>query len=169
MFNLKFSMWPSDIKCMLKEGRPTVQDIQCLVRELSCNPDEKRNFYNLLGISDNGTGDADGVPINSSSDVTDGVSILRHPMEKELKDVTYQGLAAVLDHRSLNRRDLALKYCTTQSESDIHLAVCASYNFGSFYLLIYKFDRLPAVLFIPIIALVKILTISGSNLIKKRE
>ena len=90
-------------------------------------------------------------------------------MEKELKDVTYQGLAAVLDHRSLNRRDLALKYCTTQSESDIHLAVCASYNFGSFYVLIYKFDRLPAVLFIPIIALVKILTISGSNLIKKRE
>lgn len=142
-----------------------MQDIQCLVRELSCNPDEKRNFYNLLGISD--YGDIDGVPINSASDVTDGVSILRHPMEKELKDVTYQGLAAVLDHRSLNRRDLAFKYCTTQSESDIHLAVCASYNFGSFYVLIYKFDCLPV--FIPIIALFKILTISDSNLIKKRE
>ena len=142
-----------------------MQDIQCLVRELSCNPDEKRNFYNLLGISD--YGDIDGVPINSASDVTDGVSILRHPMEKELKDVTYQGLAAVLDHRSLNRRDLAFKYCTTQSESDTHLAVCASYNFGSFYVLIYKFDCLPV--FIPIIALFKILTISGSNLIKKRE
>ena len=136
-------MWPSDIKCMLKEGRPTMQDIQCLVRELSCNPDEKRNFYNLLGISDYGTGEVDGVPKNSASDVTDGVSILRHPMEKELKDVTYQGLAAVLDHRSLNRRDLAFKYCTTQSESDIHLAVCASCNFGSFYVLIYKFDCLP--------------------------
>ena len=143
MFNLKFSIWPSDIKCMLKEGRPTVQDIQSLVSELSCNPDEKRNFYNLLGISDYGTGEVDGVPINSASDVTDGVSSLRHAMEKELKDVTYQGLAAVLDHRSLNRRDLALKYCTTQSESDIHLAVCASYNFGSFYVLIYKFDCLP--------------------------
>ena len=142
-----------------------MKDIQCLVRELSCNPDEKRNFYNLLGISD--YGDIDGVPINSASDVTDGVSILRHPMEKELKDVTYQGLAAVLDHRSLNRRDLAFKYCTTQSESDIHLAVCASYNFGSFYVLIYKFDCLPV--FIPIIALFKILTISDSNLIKKRE
>lgn len=142
-----------------------MQDIQCLVRELSCNPDEKRNFYNLLGISD--YGDIDGVPINSASDVTDGVSILRHPMEKELKDVTYQGLAAVLDHRSLNRRDLAFKYCTTQSESDIHLAVCASYNFGSFYVLIYKFDCLPV--FIPIIAPFKILTISDSNLIKKRE
>ena len=165
MLNLKYSMWPSDIKCMLKEGRPTMQDIQCLVRELSCNPDEKRNFYNLLGISD--YGDIDGVPINSASDVTDGVSILRHPMEKELKDVTYQDLAAVLDHRSLNRRDLAFKYCTTQSESDIHLAVCASYNFGSFYVLIYKFDCLPV--FIPIIALFKILTISDSNLIKKRE
>jgi len=98
-----------------------MQDIQCLVRELSCNPDEKRNFYKLLGISDYGTGDIDGVLINSASDdVTDGVSILRHPMEKELQDVTYQGLAAVLDHSSLNRRDLALKYCTTQSESDIH-------------------------------------------------
>ena len=142
-----------------------MQDIQCLVRELSCNPDEKRNFYNLLGISD--YGDIDGVPINSASDVTDGVSILRHPMEKELKEVTYQGLAAVLDHRSLNRRDLAFKYCTTQSESDIHLAVCASYNFGAFYVLIYKFDCLPV--FIPIIALFKILTISDSNLIKKRE
>lgn len=142
-----------------------MQDIQCLVRELSCNPDEKRNFYNLLGISD--YGDIDGVPINSASDVTDGVSILRHPMEKELKDVTFQGLAAVLDHRSLNRRDLAFKYCTTQSESDIHLAVCASYNFGSFYVLIYKFDCLPV--FIPIIAPFKILTISDSNLIKKRE
>lgn len=144
-----------------------MQDIQCLVRELSCNPDEKWNFYNLLGISDYGTGDVDGVPINSASDVTDGVSILRHPMEKELKDVTYQDLAAVLDHRSLNRRDLAFKYCTTQSESDIHLAVCASYKFGSFYVLIYKFDCLPV--FIPIIALFKILTISDSNLIKKRE
>ena len=120
-----------------------MQDIQCLVRELSCNPDEKRKFYKLLEISDYATRDVDGVPINSASDVTDGASILRHPMEKELKDVTYQGLAAVLYHPSLNRRDLALKYCTTQSESDIHLAVCASYNFGSFYDLIYKFDCLP--------------------------
>lgn len=120
-----------------------MQDIQCLVRELSCNPNEKRNFYKLLRISDYGTGDIDGEPINSASDVTDGMSKLRHPMEKELKDVTYQGLAAVLDHRSLNRRDLALKYCTTQSESDMHLTVCASYNFGSFYVLIYKFDCLP--------------------------
>lgn len=143
MLDLKISMWPSDIKCMLKEGRPTMQDIQCLVRELSCNPNEERNFYKLLRINDYGTGDIDGEPINSASDVTDGMSILRHPMEKELKDVTYQGLAAVLDHRSLNRRDLALKYCTTQSESDIHLTVCASYNFGSFYALIYKFDCLP--------------------------
>ena len=120
-----------------------MQDIQCLVRELSCNPNEKRNFYKLLRIRDYGKGDIDGEPINSASDVTDGMSIPRPPMEKELKDVTYQGLAAVLDHRSLNRRDLALKYCTTQSESDIHLAVCASYNFGSFYDLIYKFDCLP--------------------------
>ena len=131
MLNLKSSMLPSDFKCMLKEGRPTMQDIECLVRELSCNPGEKRKFYKLLGISDYGTGDIDGVPINNASDVTDGMSIPRHP-------VTYERLAAVLDHSSFNRLDLAVKYCTTQSESDIHLAVCASYIFGSFYVLIYK-------------------------------
>ena len=152
MLNLKSSMLPSDFKCMLKEGRPTMQDIECLVRELSCNPVEKRKFYELQGISDYGTGDIDGVPINSASDVTDGMSIPRHP-------VTYERLAAVLDHSSLNRHDLAIKYCTTQSESNIHLAVCARYIFGSFYVLIYKFIvYLPVFSYMPNIALVKVLT-----------
>lgn len=110
-----------------------MRDIECLVREIGGNPDEKRKFYELLGISDDESDDIDGGPIYSDGDVTDGVPILRHSMKNELKNVTYEGLAAVLDHNSLNRPDLAVKYCTIQSESDIYLALCASYNFSSFF------------------------------------
>lgn len=97
-----------DNDCLLKEGRPTVKDIECLAKDLSDNPDELRKFYELLGLCNSEPEDLQG----SCLDTTDGALILRHlELNREkCKNITYKGLAAVLDH-SFRRRDLVQKCC----------------------------------------------------------
>lgn len=87
-----------------------MQDIECLARDICENPEEMKKFYELLGIDANELQDLHGDGI----DVIDGAPILSHHMQKKWTDITFQGLAAVLDHRSFNRRDLVVKYCTIQ-------------------------------------------------------
>lgn len=101
-----------DIDCLLKEGIPTVEDIECLARDISDNPDELRKFYELLGLSDGEPEDPHGLCL----DTTDGALILRHLelTQEKCKNITYKGLAAVLDHTSFHRRDLVQKYCLIQ-------------------------------------------------------
>jgi len=102
-----------DIDCLLKEGRPTVEDIECLARDISDNPDELSKFYELLGLSDGEPDDLHGPCL----DTTDGAPILRHLelTQEKCKNITYQGLVAVLDHTSFHRRDLVQKHCLIQT------------------------------------------------------
>ena len=100
----------TDIDCLLKEGRPTVEDIECLARDISDNPDELRTFYELLGLSDCEPEDLHGPCL----DTIDGAPILRHLNQEKCKNITYEGLAAALDHSSFNRKDLVQKYCLIQ-------------------------------------------------------
>lgn len=102
-----------DIDLLLKEGKPTVEDIKCLARDISDNPNELRTFYQLLGLSNVEPEDLHGPCL----DTTDNAPILRHLeliTQEKCKNITYQGLAAFLDHTSFHRRDLLQKYCLIQ-------------------------------------------------------
>jgi len=102
----------TDIGCLLKEGRPTVEDIECLTKDISDNPDKLRTFYELLGLSD---GEPGGLH-RHCFDTTDSAIIPRHLelTQEKCKNITYEGLAAVLDHSSFKRRDLVQKHCLIQ-------------------------------------------------------
>lgn len=58
-----------DIDLLLKEGKPTVEDIKCLARDISDNPNELRNFYELLGLSNVEPGDLYG-PCLDTTEIT---------------------------------------------------------------------------------------------------
>ena len=87
-----------------------MEDIECLARDISGNPDELRKFYESLGLSDGEPEDLHGPCL----DATDGALILPRLAQEKCNNITYEGLAAVLEHTSFNRRDLVLKYCLIQ-------------------------------------------------------
>lgn len=117
-----------DIDCLLKEGRPTVEDIEYLTRDISDNPDELRKFYELLGLSDGEPGDL----LEPGVDTTDGAPILRHLTQEKCKNITFEGLAAVLDHSSFNRRDLVQKYCLIQKGKPLEYNPCDALELNFF-------------------------------------
>lgn len=81
-----------------------MEDIECLARDISDNPEELRKLYELLGLSDDELRDMN----DAGTDTIDGAPILRHLKQKEcMPDITYESIAAVL----VNRRDLVVKYC----------------------------------------------------------
>ena len=87
---------------MLKEGTATAEDVMCIIRDIADNPEEMRELVEVLGI------DGDQLP-EDGTDSVDGAKISScHPM---LTNVTYEGLYAALDSKSLNRRDLIHKHC----------------------------------------------------------
>ncbi|XP_078353415.1 uncharacterized protein LOC144638111 isoform X1 [Oculina patagonica] len=92
-----------DIESLLKEGRPSIEDMKCLARAISDNPEELRKLYQLLGLSDDELGDLN----DAGKDTIDGAPILRHLKQECMPDITYERIAAVL----VNRRDLVVKYC----------------------------------------------------------
>ena len=90
-----------------------MEDIKCLARDISDNPNELRKFYELLGLRSVEPEDLHGPCL----DTTDNAPILKHLeliTEEKCKNITYQGLAAVLDHTSFHRRDLVQKYCLVE-------------------------------------------------------
>ena len=96
----------------MKDGNATEEEIKSLARDISDNPNELRKFYELLGLSNVEPEDLHG----PCSDTTDGATILRHLKltQEKCKNITYKGLAEVLDHTSFHRRDLVQKYCLIQ-------------------------------------------------------
>ena len=95
-----------------------MEDIECLARDISDNPDELRKFYELLGLCDGEPEDLHGPCL----DTTDSALILRHPefTQEKCKNVTFKGLAAVLDQTSFHRRDLVQKYCLIKKDKTLN-------------------------------------------------
>lgn len=87
-----------------------VEDIKCLVRDISDNFNELRMFYQLLGLSNVELEDLYGFCL----DIIDNVLIFRYfefIIQEKCKNIIYQGLVVVLDYIFFYRRDFLQKYC----------------------------------------------------------
>lgn len=111
---------------MLKERRPTIEDIECLARAINDNPVDLKKLYKLLGLSDDELKDLR----EAGRDSVDGAPILSHRLTPDrCADITYERIVTALP----NRRDLAVKYCKSEPPIHMNISTLCNRTFSFFF------------------------------------